>query len=81
MREEIAQFRFSLIAPIVCRANLSYGEKYELLSKIEKGEYDIPYSNRRKVGLRTLERYLELYESDGLPAFVNDKLKLTVCDK
>lgn len=66
IREEIAQFRFSLIAPIVCRANLSYGEKYELLSKIEKGEYDIPYSNRRKVGLRTLERYLELYESGGL---------------
>ena len=32
--EEIAQFRFSLIAPIVCRSNLSYGEKYELLSNL-----------------------------------------------
>lgn len=68
MREEIGQFRFSLIAPVVCRANLSYGEKYELLSKIEQGEYDIPYSNRKKVGLRTLERYLKLYEEGGLNA-------------
>jgi hypothetical protein len=66
MREEIGQFRFSLIAPVVCRANLSYGEKYELLSKIEQGEYDIPYSNRKKVGLRTLERYLKLYKKVDL---------------
>jgi hypothetical protein len=33
-----------------------------MLRKIAKGEYDIPYSNRRKVTLRTLERYIKLYE-------------------
>lgn len=65
-REEIAQFRYGLISPIVSRANLVHGEKYEMLRKIAKGEYNIPYSTRSKVGLRTLERYLKLYEENGL---------------
>lgn len=68
IREEIAQFRYSLIGPIVSRTNLGYGEKYDLLRKISNGEYEIPYSKRRKVGLRTLERYLELYEKGKLKA-------------
>ena len=68
IREEIAQFRYSLIGPIVSRINLSHGEKYEMLRKISNGEYEIPYSNRRKVGLRTLERYLDLYEKGKLKA-------------
>lgn len=68
IREEISQFRYSLIAPIVCRTNLSYGEKYELLSKIARGKYDIPYSTRKKVGLRTLEKYLQLYAKGGITA-------------
>jgi putative transposase len=68
IREVIAQFRYSLIGPIVSRTNLSHGEKYEMLRKISSGEYDIPYSNRRKIGLRTLERYLDLYEKGKLKA-------------
>jgi hypothetical protein len=68
IREEIAQFRYSLIGPIVSRTNLSHGEKSEMLRKISNGEYEIPYSNRRKVGLRTLERYLNLYEKGRLKA-------------
>lgn len=66
IREEIAQFRYSLIGPIVSRTDLSHGEKYEMLRKVSKGEYDIPYSSRRKVGLRTLERYLDLYSKGKL---------------
>ena len=68
IREEIAQFRYSLIGPIVSRTNLSHGEKYDLLRKISDGEYEIPYSKRRKVCLRTLERYLEFYEKGKLKA-------------
>ena len=68
IREEIAQFRYSLIGQIVSRANLEHGEKYELLRRISRGEYDIPYSSRRNVSLRTLERYLELYEQGKLKA-------------
>lgn len=68
IREEIAQFRYSLIGPIVSRTNLSHGEKYEMLRKISNGEYEIPHSNRRKVGMRTLERYLDLYEKGRLKA-------------
>lgn len=68
IREEIAQFRYGLISSIVSRTNISHGEKYETLKKIVKGEYEIPHSTRRKVGLRTLERYLSLYEKGGLSA-------------
>jgi putative transposase len=68
IKEEIAQFRYSLIGPIVSRTNLSHGEKYEMLKKIAQGEYDIPYSTRNRIGLRTLERYLELYEQGNLKA-------------
>lgn len=67
-REEIAQFRYSLIGPVVSRTNLGHGEKYKMLRKISDGEYEIPYSGRRKVGLRTLERYLDLYEKGRLKA-------------
>ena len=68
MKKEIANFRYGLISPIVCRTNLSHGEKYETLREIAKREYDIPYSNRRKIGLRTLERYLKLYGDGNLKA-------------
>lgn len=67
-RQEIANFNYSLIAPIVCRTNLSHGEEYEMLRQIAKGEYDIPYSTRKTVSLRTLERYLKLYREGGLEA-------------
>jgi type II secretory pathway predicted ATPase ExeA len=65
-RQEIANFNYSLIAPIVCRTNLSRGEEYQLLRQIAKGQYDIPHSTRRTVSLRTLERYLKLYREGGL---------------
>jgi len=68
IKEEIAQFRYSLISPVVSRIELSHGEQTELLKQTSKGEYDIPYSNRRRVGLRTLERYLELYKKGSFEA-------------
>ena len=67
-KEEIAQFRYSLIGPIVSRVSLNHGEKYEMLRRISEGEYDIPYSSRKTVSLRTLERYLKLYEEGNLKA-------------
>lgn len=67
-RQQIANFNYSLIAPVVCKTNLGHGEEYEILRQVARGEYDIPYSTRKTVSLRTLERYLRLYREGGLEA-------------
>ncbi len=77
-REEIANFRYSLISPIVCRTNLDHGERYALLKQIAKGRYEIPYSTRTKVGLRTLERYMNQFQiagADGLKPTLREPSK------
>ena len=68
-RETIANQRFNLIAPVVkhLRENLVRGERYALLRQIVAGRHEeviLP----KKLGFRTLERYLALYESGGINA-------------
>jgi transposase InsO family protein len=64
MRNEIAAFRFGLIAPAVQR-KLQPGERYALLREIAKQRYTIPGSERSTVSIRSLERYLQAYEEKG----------------
>lgn len=64
IREEIAAFRFGLIAPVVQR-QLQPGEQYALLREIARQTYTIPGSERTTVSLRSLERYLRSYEKQG----------------
>jgi putative transposase len=66
-RNEIAAFRFGLIAQVVQR-NLLSGEKYALLREITSQSYKIPYSEKAKVSIRSLERYLQAYEDGGFDA-------------
>ena len=77
-RQEIANFRYGLIAPAVTR-KLSQGEQTALLREIASHTYDIPYSQTKKVSLRTLERYLKAYREGGwealLPSVRADKLQ------
>lgn len=77
-RQEIANFRYGLIAPAVTR-KLSQGEQAALLREIASHTYDIPYSQTKKVSLRTLERYLKAYREGGwealLPPVRADKLQ------
>lgn len=64
--QEIANFRFGLIAPIVSRSDLAPGEQRQLLEEIASRSYDIPYSSKTTVSIRTLERYLAAYRKYGL---------------
>jgi transposase InsO family protein len=64
MRNEVGAFRFGLIAPVVQR-QLQPGERYALLRDISKQKYTIPNSERSTVSVRSLERYLRAYESQG----------------
>ncbi|WP_061086465.1 DDE-type integrase/transposase/recombinase [Heyndrickxia coagulans] len=64
LRNEVAAFRFGLIAPIVQR-QLKPGERYALLREIASQRYTIPGSERTTVSFRSLERYLQAYEEKG----------------
>lgn len=62
LQEQMAAFRYSLIAPIVSRQTpLVIGELKAYLAHAARQVYHIPGSTRTKVGLRTLERYLAQY--------------------
>ncbi|MDC3425112.1 hypothetical protein NC797_11400 [Aquibacillus sp. 3ASR75-11] len=67
LRNEIAAFRFGLIAQIVQR-KLGPGDKYALLREIAKERYTIPGSEKSTVSVRSLERYLIAYEEGGFEA-------------
>jgi putative transposase len=69
-REQIANERFALIAPVVRRPKetMAPGERYEILRNIAQGKYPGLVPGKENVGLRTLERYLKLYEAEGIKA-------------
>lgn len=73
LRNEIAAFRFGLIAQIVQR-KLNPGERYALLKEIAKGRYTIPRSEKTTISIRTLERYLHMYDAEGFEG-LKPKLK------
>lgn len=61
-KEQIAAFRYGLIAPIVSRQTpLAPGELKAYLEKTASQTYHIPGSTKGQVSLRTLERYLSQY--------------------
>lgn len=66
-RQEIANFRYGLIAPLVTR-KLEPGEQAQLLKEIARHSYDIPNSNGKSVSIRTLERYIKSYKEGGWDA-------------
>lgn len=62
---EVANFRYRLIAPIVSRPNLPPGQIQQLISESAQKTYQIPYSNRTTVSVRSIERYLQAYRTQG----------------
>lgn len=69
LSDQVAAFRYGLIAPIVCRQTpLLPGELKAYLEETASQIYEIPGSTRNKVSTRTLERYLSLYRKGGYDA-------------
>lgn len=67
--DQVAAFRYGLIAPIVCRQTpLLPGELKAYIEGVAGQVYDIPDSTRQQVSVRTLERYLSLYRKGGYDA-------------
>jgi len=68
--EEIANFRYRLISPIVCRESLYFGETAELIRQAAAKIYQIPGSRRTRVSPRSIERYLKQYREGGFEALM-----------
>lgn len=71
LREQIAAFRYGLIAPVASRQTpMTTGELGTFLKEVSQRIYDIPGSTQRRVSVRTLERYLATYRKDGYDALM-----------
>lgn len=71
LQDQVAAFRYSLIAPIVCRQTpLSPGELKAYLEETSRQVFEVPGSTRGRVSVRTLERYLSLYRKGGYDALI-----------
>lgn len=68
--KEIANFRYNLISPIVCRESIYFGEIAELIRKAAGKIYQIPGSRKTTVSTRTIERYLRQYRKGGYDALM-----------
>lgn len=64
--EQVAAFRYGLIAPIVSRqTSMIPGELKRQLAQIAALSYTIPGSHKTQVSVRTLERFMANYRKDG----------------
>lgn len=64
VKEQMAAFRYSLIAPIVSRQTpMVPGEIKAYLEQAAQQTYHIPGSTKTRVSIRSLERYLSQYRS------------------
>src|SRR5690554_8222880 len=70
MAEEIANFRYRLISPIVCKESLYFGETSVLIREAASKIYHIPGSRNTRVSVRTIERYLKQYREGGYEALM-----------
>lgn len=64
--EQVAAFRYGLIAPIVSRQSpLAPGELKAYFERLSSQSFEIPGQTSRSLSVRTLERYLSQYRKHG----------------
>src|SRR5690606_35102961 len=63
-RDEIAAFRWQLIAPVVA-ADVTRLERRRILQQIARQHHQIPHSDKARVSVRTLERWIAAYRQAG----------------
>ena len=68
--EQIANFRYQLISPIIRRESLYFGETTELIREAAAKIYQIPGSRKTRVSPRSIERYLKNYREGGYDALM-----------
>lgn len=64
-KKEIATFRFGVIHDLVNRTDLAHGEQERLLRAKSHQRWNIPHSNRTRLGRSTILRWLRRYETSN----------------
>jgi len=64
-KEQIAVFRFGVIAELVTRKGLRRGEREKLIIELSEKEWEIPYTGRSSIGRSTIRDWLGAYERSG----------------
>lgn len=69
--EVVAQFRFTVIAPLVTR-QLAYGEQRAIVTQQSAQSWQTPDGQARQIHPRTILRWTAAYRRGGLPALEPD---------
>lgn len=64
----VALFRYSVLGPLVARDQLARGELKQLIRELAAREYNIPGTERRRIGEKTLEAWYYAWCRGGLEA-------------
>jgi len=64
----VALFRYSVLGPLVARDQLARGELKHLIGELAAREYNIPGTERRRIGEKTLEAWYYAWCRGGLEA-------------
>jgi hypothetical protein len=56
----VALFRYSVLGPLIAQDRLARGELKRLIRELAERDYNIPGTDRRRIGEKTLEGVLRL---------------------
>ena len=65
LKQEIANFRFSIIGDFVTGVRLSRGEREKIMREKAERKYDVPGSHRTRVSKGTIEFWIAKYRAAG----------------
>ena len=68
LKEQVALFRFGVIAPLINRKGLGWGEREQLVRNIISKQWQIPGTVRTSIGRATVRRWISLHERGGIDA-------------
>lgn len=64
----IALFRLSVLGPLVSRPRLERGELKSLIQELASRDYDIPGTDRCRLGEKTIEAWYYRWRREGIEA-------------
>ena len=64
-KQQVAMFRFGVIAELVGRTDLQRGEREALIAKLSTQSWDIPFSDKHHLSRSSIRLWLTRYQNGG----------------
>jgi transposase InsO family protein len=64
-QKEVALFRFAVISDFVTRSRMDHGEQEKLLHEKSEKQWQIPFSERTRIGRSTIHGWIKRYRQSG----------------